>query len=222
MTIAQPAESPAQITHTEQPFSKRQPIILPNGQKAHSLHDRGADVIQSLSGWAETDLARYLKPVDRSWQPTDFLPNSAEDTFFDQVQELRDASANLPSDYLVVLVGDMVTEEALPSYMNMLNTLDGTRVRLEVAALHSHTAQRTATRATAFIFQASCALAAQQLTEERVVVAKLGSRQGHLGLLLQDETGAEDQPWAHWTRHWTAEENRHGDLMNKYLYLSGR
>jgi acyl-[acyl-carrier-protein] desaturase len=25
-----------------------------------------------------------------------------------------------------------------------------------------------------------------------------------------------------WTRHWTAEENRHGDLLNKYLYLSGR
>ena len=29
-------------------------------------------------------------------------------------------------------------------------------------------------------------------------------------------------PWARWTRGWTAEENRHGDLMNKYCYLSGR
>ena len=25
-----------------------------------------------------------------------------------------------------------------------------------------------------------------------------------------------------WTREWTAEENRHGDLMNKYCMLSGR
>lgn len=25
-----------------------------------------------------------------------------------------------------------------------------------------------------------------------------------------------------WTRQWTAEENRHGDLMNKYCYLSGK
>jgi acyl-[acyl-carrier-protein] desaturase len=25
-----------------------------------------------------------------------------------------------------------------------------------------------------------------------------------------------------WVRNWTAEENRHGDLLNKYLYLSGR
>ncbi|MBU2527440.1 MAG: acyl-ACP desaturase [Bacteroidetes bacterium] len=28
--------------------------------------------------------------------------------------------------------------------------------------------------------------------------------------------------WARWTRQWTAEENRHGDVLNKYLYLSGR
>ena len=28
--------------------------------------------------------------------------------------------------------------------------------------------------------------------------------------------------WSGWTRKWTAEENRHGDLLNKYLYLSGR
>ena len=33
----------------------------------------------------------------------------------------------LPDDYWVVLVGDMITEEALPTYMAMLNTLDGVR-----------------------------------------------------------------------------------------------
>jgi acyl-[acyl-carrier-protein] desaturase len=31
-----------------------------------------------------------------------------------------------------------------------------------------------------------------------------------------------DAGWVRWTRAWTAEENRHGDLLNKYLYLSGR
>ena len=81
-----------------------------------------------------------------------------------QVRELRRAASELPPDYLAVLVGDMVTEEALPSYMNMLNTLDGVR----------------------------------------------------------DETGASEQPWARWNREWTAEENRHGDLLNKYLYLTGK
>jgi acyl-[acyl-carrier-protein] desaturase len=58
----------------------------------------------------------------------------------------------------------MITEEALPTYMAMLNTLDGVR----------------------------------------------------------DETGAAPTPWGRWTREWTAEENRHGDLMNKYMYLTGR
>jgi acyl-[acyl-carrier-protein] desaturase len=81
-----------------------------------------------------------------------------------KVRELRRAAAELPLDYLAVLVGDMVTEEALPSYMNMLNTLDGVR----------------------------------------------------------DETGASEEPWARWNREWTAEENRHGDLLSKYLYLTGR
>jgi hypothetical protein len=80
------------------------------------------------------------------------------------VTELRKRTLGLPDDYLVVLVGDMVTEEALPTYMAMLNTLDGVR----------------------------------------------------------DETGASLTPWARWTREWTAEENRHGDVLNTYLYLTGR
>jgi len=32
----------------------------------------------------------------------------------------------------------------------------------------------------------------------------------------------EQNAWAKWVRHWTGEENRHGDTLNKYLYLSGR
>jgi len=39
---------------------------------------------------------------------------------------------------------------------------------------------------------------------------------------VNDPTGASDSPWAQWGRGWTAEENRHGDLLNKYLYLTGR
>ena len=33
-----------------------------------------------------------------------------------------------------------------------------------------------------------------------------------------------DKPngWSKWVRAWTAEENRHGDVLSKYLYLSGR
>ena len=32
-----------------------------------------------------------------------------------------------------------------------------------------------------------------------------------------DLTGVAQTPWALWSRAWTAEENRHGDLLNKYL-----
>lgn len=37
-----------------------------------------------------------------------------------------------------------------------------------------------------------------------------------------DPTGTSDSAWARWSRGWTSEENRHGDLLNKYLYLGGR
>ncbi|CAD6335751.1 unnamed protein product [Miscanthus lutarioriparius] len=37
-----------------------------------------------------------------------------------------------------------------------------------------------------------------------------------------DATGCDDHGWARWLRGWTAEENRHGDLLNRYLYLCGR
>jgi len=40
--------------------------------------------------------------------------------------------------------------------------------------------------------------------------------------LVRDEEGDGPAPWALWLRGWTAEENRHGDLLNAYLRLTGR
>ncbi|WRX31814.1 Fatty acid desaturase [Theobroma cacao] len=117
-----------------------------------------------MDGWVENNILTLLKPVEKSWQPQDFLPDAASDGFDEQVKELRKRAKEIPDDYFVSLVGDMITEEALPTYQTLLNTLDGVR----------------------------------------------------------DETGASLTSWAIWTRAWTAEENRHGDLLNQYLYLSGR
>ncbi|OMO82588.1 Fatty acid desaturase, type 2 [Corchorus olitorius] len=122
------------------------------------------EIFKSLNDWAEKNLLVLLKPVESCWQPNDFLPAPESEGFYDQVKELRERCKELSDEYFVVLVGDMITEEALPTYQTMLNTLDGVR----------------------------------------------------------DETGASLTSWAIWTRAWTAEENRHGDLLNKYLYLSGR
>lgn len=133
-------------------------------QVTHSMPPEKMEIFKSLNNWAEENLLVLLKPVESCWQPTDFLPAPESEEFYDQVKELKERSKELSDDYFVVLVGDMITEEALPTYQTMLNTLDGVR----------------------------------------------------------DETGASLTPWAVWTRAWTAEENRHGDLLNRYLYLSGR
>jgi acyl-[acyl-carrier-protein] desaturase len=41
---------------------------------------------------------QYLIPVEKIWQPTDFLPNSQSDTFFDEVK-LREIAKELPYDF---------------------------------------------------------------------------------------------------------------------------
>ncbi|WP_062057032.1 acyl-ACP desaturase [Aquimarina longa] len=123
------------------------------------------EVMQLLEKKVESFIDRFLIPVDKIWQPTDFLPNSQnEDTFFDEVKELRELAKELPYDFWVVLVGDTITEEALPTYESWLMDVEGVN---------------------------------------------------------QHEEG-KDNGWAKWVRYWTGEENRHGDTLNKYLYLSGR
>ncbi|KAF0933890.1 hypothetical protein E2562_020023, partial [Oryza meyeriana var. granulata] len=134
-------------------------------QVTHTLPPEKMEIFSSLNHWAEHSILPFLKPVEESWQPQDHLPDPRSESFHDEVRELRERAGGLPDDYLVCLVGDMVTEEALPTYQTMLNTLDGG---------------------------------------------------------VRDETGASATSWAVWTRAWAAEENRHGDLMNKYLYLTGR
>nr|XP_023877078.1 stearoyl-[acyl-carrier-protein] 9-desaturase 6, chloroplastic [Quercus suber]POE80318.1 stearoyl-[acyl-carrier-protein] 9-desaturase 6, chloroplastic [Quercus suber] len=138
----------------------------PPQRRAHTLPPEKAEVFKSLENWATKSVLPLLKPVEQCWQPQNFLPDPALpfEEFKDQVRALRDRTAELPDEYFVVLVGDMITEEALPTYQTMINTLDGVR----------------------------------------------------------DESGASPDPWAVWTRAWTAEENRHGDLLKTYLYLSGR
>ncbi|KAJ1288271.1 hypothetical protein BS78_02G077900 [Paspalum vaginatum] len=39
---------------------------------------------------------------------------------------------------------------------------------------------------------------------------------------VRDATGADAAPWARWIRGWSAEENRHGDVLSRYMHLSAR
>lgn len=104
---------------------------------------------------------KYLKPVEENWQPADLLPDPSDPNFFDAVREIRELAEELSYDLLVVLIGDTITEEALPSYESWLLRVKG-------------------------------------VDQQR------------------------NNGWARWIRAWTAEENRHGDVLNKYLYLCGR
>lgn len=119
------------------------------------------EVMNFLGKKIDSIIDEFLKKIDTNWQPADFLPDSSSENFTTQLKELQEQCKELPYDYLAVLVGDVITEEALPTYESWLMDVEG--------------------------------------------ITKL-----------------DPQGWAKWVRMWTAEENRHGDLLNKYLYLSGR
>src|SRR6476469_9767733 len=119
------------------------------------------DVIQSMEK-AVADNLNLLAPRDKAWQPADYLPDLESPAWRDDLERFRHSAAAISDQLLVVLVGAMITEEALPSYSMSLNGL------------------------------------------------------------VRDDEGNSPAPWARWLRGWTAEENRHGDLLNAYLRLTGR
>lgn len=63
------------------------PVIL-NGQVLHSIEPHRLDVIRSMEadGWVERELTKMLKPVDKSWQPADYLPDAAHADFTDKAR----------------------------------------------------------------------------------------------------------------------------------------
>ena len=120
--------------------------------------------MQHLENEVAQSLPSLLKPVDTNWQPADILPNAGQETFFEEVKNIQAQAKELSYDLFAVLIGDAITEEALPTYESWLYLVEG----------------------------------------------------------IRPEEGHAENAWLRWVRGWTAEENRHGDLLNKYLYLSGR
>jgi acyl-[acyl-carrier-protein] desaturase len=119
------------------------------------------EVMKFLAQKIDYVIEEFLRDIDTNWQPADFLPESNNQEFTNEIIEIQKQCKELPYDYMAVLAGDIITEEALPTYESWLTDIEG--------------------------------------------ISK-----------------AEPQGWSKWIRMWTAEENRHGDLLNKYIYLSGR
>ncbi|MFL9837737.1 acyl-ACP desaturase [Flavobacterium sp. ST-75] len=129
-----------------------------------SIKNVRLEVMHFLEKNIDSFVENYLIPVEKIWQPSDMLPDTQSESFEEDLRELREIAKDLPYDFWVVLVGDTITEEALPTYESWLMDVEG---------------------------------------------------------IEQVEKGPGNG-WGKWVRHWTGEENRHGDLLNKYLYLSGR
>lgn len=62
-------------------------------------------------------------------------------------------------------------------------------------------------------------LVANMVTEEALPTYQSGLNRVEA---VRDLTGTDGTAWARWIRGWSAEENRHGDVLNRYMYLSGR
>ena len=122
------------------------------------------EVMATIEKSMDELLDKYLKPIEKNWQPADLLPDSRDPEFINEVKEIQELSKEMDYDLLTVLIGDTITEEALPTYESWL---------MDVEGIHQN------------------------------------GEEGPNG-------------WSKWVRAWTAEENRHGDLLNKYLYLCGR
>lgn len=127
--------------------------------------EKNMEVISGMEAFAGNAVDNYLVDVSTAWQPTDFLPDMSQPGALDAVKELQERASGIPGEVITSLIGNMITEEALPTYQTFFNLVKGV------------------------------------------------NEEGNI---------ASDKGWVRWSRGWTAEENRHGDLLNKYLYLSGR
>lgn len=119
------------------------------------------EVMEYIDKDVDNYVEKFLISPEKIWQPSDFLPDPTSEKFLDEIKEIQELSKDLPYDFWITLIGDTVTEEALPTYESWIMEIDGVD------------------------------------NEER-------------------------NGWSKWFRAWTAEENRHGDVLNKFLYLSGR
>ena len=95
------------------------------------------EIFKSMENWAEQNILIHLKPVEKCWQPQDFLPDPASDGFHDQVKELRERAKEIPDDYFVALVGDMIT--LLPICKARASMIKMAQIALKVGNLNNRT-----------------------------------------------------------------------------------
>ncbi len=89
------------------------------------LHPSRLEVMNFLGQKIDDIIEQYLKKIDENWQPTDFLPESNRPEFTKEILEIQEQCKELPYEYMAILVGDLITEEALPTYESWLMDIEG-------------------------------------------------------------------------------------------------
>jgi acyl-[acyl-carrier-protein] desaturase len=92
-------------------------------QDLGNLH-RQTDIIASLEDKTKEALI-LLKNPDELWYPSDFLPDISKEDWHDRYNAFREQAKNVRLPLLSVLIGNTLTEEALPTYMSWLNRFEG-------------------------------------------------------------------------------------------------
>ena len=90
-----------------------------------SIKNIRLEVMQFLENKVDDFVDQFLIPVETIWQPSDFLPDAQSENFFEEVKELQEIAKDLPYDFWVAMVGDTITEEALPTYESWLMEVEG-------------------------------------------------------------------------------------------------
>ena len=90
--------------------------------RRHDTLSEHREVIRAIEPSVSENLG-LLVPIDRAWQPTDYLPDLEAENWREEIERFRHTAEAISDELLVVLVGDMVTEEALPNYAMSLNGL---------------------------------------------------------------------------------------------------
>ncbi len=78
--------------------------------------EKNMEVIDGMESLAAHAVDTILVDPQTCWQPSDFLPDMGSDGGIEQIRELRSRAAGLPGEVITSLVGNMITEEALPTY----------------------------------------------------------------------------------------------------------
>ena len=81
--------------------------------------------MKSLEGFVNDRIPQLTMGESDYWQPADLLPDLSRPGAVEEIAELQQRSRELSNDLMVVLIGDMITEEALPSYSMWIQQLDG-------------------------------------------------------------------------------------------------